>query len=128
MEFLNLFFVAVLILFTAFFVISEFAIVKIRRTKIENLADQGNKQAKAALKVINNLDGYLSACQLGITVTALGIGWLGEPAFAQLIHPLIAEFNLSDAVVHTVSFVIAFSVITFLHVVLGELAPKTIAI
>lgn len=128
MEYLSLFFVAVLIIFTAFFVISEFAIVKVRRTRIEYLAREGNKRAKAVLKVLDNLDGYLSACQLGITVTALGIGWLGEPAFAQLIHPIVAEFDLSSSVVGTVSFVIAFGVITFLHVVLGELAPKTIAI
>ncbi|ASN06446.1 hemolysin family protein [Virgibacillus necropolis] len=128
MEYLSLLSVAVLIVLTAFFVISEFAIVKVRRTRIEHLANEGNKRAKAGLKVINNLDGYLSACQLGITVTALGIGWLGEPAFAQIIHPLIARFDLSDGVVHTISFVVAFAVITFLHVVLGELAPKTIAI
>ncbi|ASK64454.1 hypothetical protein CFK37_17450 [Virgibacillus phasianinus] len=121
-------FVAILIVLTAFFVISEFAIVKVRRTRIEYLAGEGNKRAKAVLKVLNNLDGYLSACQLGITVTALGIGWLGEPAFAEIIHPLIVQFDLSEGLVHTISVAIAFGVITFLHVVLGELAPKTIAI
>lgn len=128
MEYLSLVFVAILIVLTSFFVISEFAIVKVRRTRIEYLAREGNKRAKAVLKVLNNLDGYLSACQLGITVTALGIGWLGEPAFAAIIQPIVAEFDLSSAVVHTISIVVAFIVITFLHVVLGELAPKTIAI
>ncbi|WP_174615900.1 hemolysin family protein [Virgibacillus ihumii] len=128
MEIFNLIMVAILIILTAFFVASEFAIVKMRKSRVENLVAQGKPGAKAVDKVTSNLDGYLAACQLGITVTALGIGWLGEPAVAHLLHPVIASLNLPEAAVSTISFVIAFSVITFLHVVLGELAPKSFSI
>ncbi|MBH0228966.1 hemolysin family protein [Halobacillus yeomjeoni] len=120
--------VAILIVLTAFFVASEFAIVKVRKTRMEARAAEGDKKAKKALKLINNLDYYLSACQLGITITALGLGWLGEPTLDVLLHPLIDQFNLPSGLTHTISFAIAFFIITFLHVVLGELAPKTIAI
>ncbi|WP_257346149.1 hemolysin family protein [Pseudalkalibacillus decolorationis] len=128
MEIFNLFMVAVLILLTAFFVAAEFAIVKIRKTKIDTLADEGNQNAKAVQKILGNLDGYLSACQLGITITALGLGWLGEPTVEDLLHPVFENFELSETVATTLSFAIAFSAITFLHVVLGELAPKSVAI
>ncbi|MCA0983654.1 hemolysin family protein [Halobacillus yeomjeoni] len=120
--------VAILIVLTAFFVASEFAIVKVRKTRMEARAAEGDKKAKKALKLINNLDYYLSACQLGITITALGLGWLGEPTLDVLLHPLIDQFNLPSGLTHTISFAIAFFIITFLHVVLGELAPKTLAI
>ncbi|MYL19013.1 DUF21 domain-containing protein [Halobacillus litoralis] len=120
--------VAVLIILTAFFVASEFAIVKVRKTRIESAAADGNKRARNALKVLNDLDYYLSACQLGITITALGLGWLGEPTLDVLLRPLFDRFPLPEGVTHTLSFAIAFFVITFLHVVLGELAPKTVAI
>lgn len=82
----------------------------------------------AAKKVTSNLDEYLSACQLGITITALGLGWLGEPTIKHLLEPLFLKLDLSPAIASTVSFIIAFAVITFLHVVIGELAPKTFAI
>ncbi|WP_079480457.1 hemolysin family protein [Halobacillus salinus] len=120
--------VAILILLTAFFVASEFAIVKVRKTRMESRAAEGDKKAERALKLLNDLDYYLSACQLGITITALGLGWLGEPTLEVLLHPLFDELALPDTISTTLSFVIAFFVITFLHVVLGELAPKTIAI
>ncbi|WP_226578290.1 hemolysin family protein [Halobacillus litoralis] len=120
--------VAVLIVLTAFFVASEFAIVKVRKTRIESKASDGDKKAKYALDVLNDLDYYLSACQLGITITALGLGWLGEPTLDILLRPLFDQLPLPDGVTHTLSFAIAFFVITFLHVVLGELAPKTVAI
>ncbi|WP_085507920.1 hemolysin family protein [Thalassobacillus devorans] len=120
--------VALLIVLTAFFVASEFAIVKVRKTKMEARAEAGDKKAKSVLRLTNNLDYYLSACQLGITITALGLGWLGEPTLEVLLHPLLEGFELPSAVSHTISFGIAFFVITFLHVVLGELAPKTVAI
>jgi CBS domain containing-hemolysin-like protein len=120
--------IIILILLTAFFVAAEFAIVKIRRTRIESLAAEGNKNAKAVLHVLARLDGYLSACQLGITITALGLGWLGEPTVEVLITPLLETTNLPEGVTHIISFSIAFALITFLHVVLGELAPKTVAI
>ncbi|SDH74284.1 Hemolysin, contains CBS domains [Alteribacillus persepolensis] len=128
MEILSLFMVAVLIALTAFFVASEFAIVKMRKSRVETLVEQGKPGAKAVDKVTSNLDGYLAACQLGITVTALGIGWLGEPAVAHLLHPVIGSLGLSDALVSTISFIIAFGIITFLHVVIGELAPKSFSI
>lgn len=125
---LNLILVAILIVLTAFFVASEFAIVKVRKTRIEQLITEGNKKAVAARKVLNNLDGYLSAAQLGITITALGLGWLGEPTVEHILEPVFHQFHISERIASTLSFIIAFSVITFLHVVLGELAPKTIAI
>lgn len=117
-----------LISLTAFFVSSEFAIVKVRRTRIEQLVAEGNGRAVAAMKVLSNLDEYLSACQLGITLTSLGLGWLGEPTVEHLLHPLFVRMNVTESVAGVLSFAIAFSLITFLHVVIGELAPKTYAI
>jgi CBS domain containing-hemolysin-like protein len=117
-----------LIALTTVFVGSEFALVKVRSTRIEQLADEGNSGAKIVKKMIANLDYYLSACQLGITVTSLGLGWLGEPTFDKLLHPLFELMHLPSALTTTVSFVIAFIVVTYLHVVLGELAPKSFAI
>lgn len=107
---------------------SEFAIIRIRSSRIDQLIEEGNKNAIVAKKVISNLDEYLSACQLGITVTALGLGWLGEPTIKHLLEPLFLGFNIPASVSHITSLVIAFAAITFLHVVLGELAPKTLAI
>lgn len=124
----NLTLVAVLLAATAFFVATEFAIIKIRPSRVDQLVLEGRKNALAIQRVQHNLDGYLSACQLGITITALGLGWLGEPTVADLLHPLFAHFGLSPAVNKTLSFLIAFSLITYVHVVLGELAPKTAAI
>lgn len=120
--------VAILIALTAFFVASEFAIIRIRSTRIDQLVSEGNKNAIAAKKVITNLDEYLSACQLGITITALALGWIGEPTVAHLLHPLFNSLNVSEAVSKVLTIVIAFILITFLHVVIGELAPKTLAI
>ncbi|MCM3764450.1 hemolysin family protein [Neobacillus niacini] len=125
---INLIVIAILIAFTAFFVAYEFAIVKIRSTRIDQLVSEGNKNALAAKKIITNLDEFLSACQLGITVTALGLGWLGEPTVDKMLHPLLAYLHLPESVTNIASFAIAFSVVTFLHVVVGELAPKTVAI
>ena len=124
----NIILVILLVAITAFFVATEFAIVKIRPSRIDQLIIEGNKKAINVKKVTNNLDGYLSACQLGITITALGLGWLGEPTVERILHPVIDFFNFPEAVGSVLSFIIAFSIITFLHVVLGELTPKTIAI
>jgi CBS domain containing-hemolysin-like protein len=124
----SLFLVAVFIACTAFFVASEFAIVKVRSSRIDQLVSEGNKRAIAAKKVISNLDGYLSATQLGITITSLALGWLGEPTVEHILTPLFERFRLSESLAQVLSFVIAFSLITFLEVVLGELAPKTFAI
>lgn len=102
--------------------------VKVRGSRIDTLIQDGNKQARFAKSVVNNLDAYLSACQLGITLASLGLGWLGEPAIAKLLEPLFHSLGFNDVLIHTVSFVIAFIIITVLHIVLGELAPKTMAI
>lgn len=119
---------AVLIAFTAFFVASEFAIVKVRTTRIDQLIAEGNKNALNAKKLVSNLDEYLSACQLGITITALGLGWLGEPTIEAILHPVFEFFVLPESITSVLSFIIAFSLVTFIHVVVGELTPKTFAI
>ncbi|UED76897.1 hemolysin family protein [Brevibacillus sp. DP1.3A] len=124
----NLILVMILVLLNGFFVATEFAIVKVRESRIAQLAAEGNKRAVDVERVLRNLDAYLSACQLGITLASLGLGWLGEPAVAHLLHPVFRYFQLNETVVSSISFIIAFSLITFLHIVLGELAPKTLAI
>ncbi|MFG0211938.1 hemolysin family protein [Brevibacillus porteri] len=124
----NLILVMILVLLNGFFVATEFAIVKVRESRITQLAAEGNKRAVDVERVLHNLDAYLSACQLGITLASLGLGWLGEPAVAHLLHPVFRYFHLNETVVTSISFIIAFSLITFLHIVLGELAPKTLAI
>ena len=107
---------------------SEFAVVKIRISRIDQLISEGNKKAVLAKKVASDLDYYLSACQLGITVTTLGLGALGKPAVEGLLYPLFNLFNVSDTVASASSYAIAFVLVTFLHVVAGEMAPKTLAI
>ena len=125
---INLLLIALLIALTAFFVATEFAIVKVRVSRIDQLIAEGNKRAIAAKRVVTHLDEYLSACQLGITITALGLGWLGEPTFEKLLHPVFERFEIAESLTHILSFGIAFALVTFLHVVVGELAPKTVAI
>ncbi|WP_338472996.1 hemolysin family protein [Niallia sp. XMNu-256] len=125
---INLILIALLIALTAFFVATEFAIVKVRTSRIDQLIAEGKKGAIAAKRVTTHLDEYLSACQLGITVTALGLGWLGEPTVERLLRPLFTSLNLNESITHILSFSIAFASVTFLHVVIGELAPKTVAI
>ncbi|ALC82920.1 MULTISPECIES: hemolysin family protein [Bacillus] len=125
---INLALVAFLIVLTAFFVGSEFAVIKVRMSRIDQLISEGNKKAVIVKKLVNDLDYYLSACQLGITVTALGLGWLGEPTVEKILHPLFHQFGIPDAVSTVISIAIAFALVTFLHVVIGELAPKTLAI
>ncbi len=120
--------VAILIAFTGFFVAAEFAIVKIRSSRIDQLVAEGKRGALAAKKVTTNLDEYLSACQLGITVTAMGLGWLGEPTIEKLLHPLFEKWNLNPSISSVLTFGLAFMLMTYLHVVVGELAPKTMAI
>ncbi len=118
----------VLLALTAFFVGSEFAVVKIRMSRIEQLIDEGNKKAQVAKIVASDLDYYLSACQLGITVTALGLGALGKPAVESLMYPIFNFLNVSDTTSSIASYAIAFFLVTYLHVVVGEMAPKTLAI
>ncbi|MFE4036946.1 hemolysin family protein [Priestia sp. YIM B13489] len=128
MDIINLLLVAVLIGLTGFFVATEFAIVKVRSSKIDQLVAEGKKGAVSAKKVITHLDEYLSACQLGITVTAMGLGVLGEPTVERLLIPVFMKFDLNESITHLLSFGIAFIVMTYLHVVVGELAPKTFSI
>ncbi|MFP3725701.1 hemolysin family protein [Priestia filamentosa] len=125
---LRMFFVLMLIVATAFFVAAEFAFLRVRSSKIDQLILEGNKRAINVQKIQANIDGYLSACQLGITLTALGLGWLGESTVEKILNPVLHAVALPEAVSHTLSVIIAFAVITFFHVVAGELAPKTVAI
>lgn len=125
---LNLGLLVILIALTAFFVGSEFAVVKIRMSRLDQLIAEGNKKAITAKKVASDLDYYLSACQLGITVTALGLGALGKPTVERLMYPIFEYLAVSDAVASAASYAIAFMLVTYLHVVLGEMAPKTLAI
>lgn len=125
---LNLFIIVILIAFTAFFVASEFAIVRVRTTRIDQLVSEGNQKAEAAKKVISNLDGYLSATQVGITITSLILGWLGEPTIHRLLRPIFQWSQIPLALEHIISVLFSFMVITFIHVVIGELSPKTFAI
>ncbi|MGE7932208.1 hemolysin family protein [Viridibacillus arvi] len=124
----NLIFITILIILTAFFVASEFAVIKVRMSRIDQLIEEGNKRAGAAKKVVSDLDYYLSACQLGITVTALGLGTLGEPTVEKLLHPVFEYLGIPAAMSTVASYALALMIMTLLHVVLGELAPKTLAI
>jgi CBS domain containing-hemolysin-like protein len=116
-----------LVVLNGFFVASEFAFVRIRSTVVERLAEDGVAGSKTLTEVTDSLDDYLAVTQLGITIASLGLGWVGEPAVAALIEPTL-ESLLPASLIHLVAFAIGFSIITFLHVVFGELAPKTIAI
>lgn len=132
----NIFLVIFLVLANGFFVASEFALVAVRKSRIEALVAEGSKPAARVLALLNNLNAYISATQLGITLSSLGLGWIGEPAVASLLEPILIfvgeatgiAFLASGAVLHGISFAIAFSIITFLHIVFGELAPKTAAL
>ncbi|SEL60620.1 hemolysin family protein [Paenibacillus sp. OK003] len=125
---LNIALLIILIALTAFFVASEFAVVKIRTSRVDQLVAEGNKKAILAKKVVSDLDYYLSACQLGITVTALGLGALGKPTVERLLYPVFDYLNVSPSISSIASYAIAFILVTFLHVVVGEMAPKTMAI
>jgi CBS domain containing-hemolysin-like protein len=119
--------VLLLVLANGFFVASEFALVGVRRSRIATLAAGGDSRARRLLRLVDNLNAYISATQLGITLASLALGWIGEPAIAHLLEgPL--EGRVSQAVLDTLAFTLAFTIITFLHIVLGELAPKTLAL
>lgn len=117
-----------LIIFTAFFVSTEFSIIRVRHSRVQQLLRLKVKNAKALDKVTSNLDAYLSACQLGITITSLGLGWLGEPTISALLTPLFEFLKLPSDTSRFISFILSFIIVTYMHVVFGELAPKTIAI
>ncbi len=116
-----------LVAVNGFFVAAEFAIVRSRRTRLEQLRDEGNAGAVRALDQIDHVDVYVATCQVGITLASLGIGFLGEPALAELLEPLFGNF-FSHAVAIVIAIALAFTIVTFLHVILGEQAPKMVAI
>lgn len=122
-----------LVFANGFFVATEFALVSVRRTRMQQLATEGNRRARSVLDRLDHLDTYIAATQLGITISSLALGWLGEPALARLIEPVVHHLpfipaSALNAATHTISFAIAFSIVTALHIVLGELAPKSMAL
>lgn len=124
-----LIFAFLLVLLNGFFVAAEFAMVKLRSTRVEAIAMQYGWRGRILRTVHAQLDAYLSACQLGITLASLGLGWVGEPAFAQILEPILAHLGVtSEALIHGISFFAAFFIISYLHIVVGELAPKSLAI
>ncbi len=126
---LKLLAVVFLVLLNGFFVAAEFALVKVRDTQLVTLAQNGNRKARVARRILANLDAALSATQLGITLASLGLGWIGEPVFASLLEPVMRALQIeSPRLQHSIAFAVGFSVITFLHIVAGELAPKSLAI
>lgn len=124
----NLTAVILLLAANAFFVAAEFALVKAREGRIENLANQGGLAARLTFTIQSHLESYLAACQLGITMASLGLGWVGEPAVAALLKPVLAPLELSDNALHSVSFILGFLIFSSLHIVVGEQVPKTLAI
>ena len=131
MDWIYLALALLLVAANAFFVATEFAIVKVRHSRLEALAEEGRPGAAGALKIVDRLDGYLSACQFGITLASLGLGWLGEPAFGRLLQPVFAKLfpgPEGEQLTHSVALVLGFAIITTLHIVVGEQAPKIMAI
>jgi CBS domain containing-hemolysin-like protein len=126
----GLFLGLLLVALNGFFVAAEFALVKVRPTQLEPQASEGHRRAGVARHMVRHLDAYLSATQLGITLASLALGWIGEPAFAWIARPLVELLTggENEPLVHSISLTVAFLVITILHIVLGELAPKSIAI
>jgi CBS domain containing-hemolysin-like protein len=120
--------IAFFLLLNAFFVASEFAIVKVRPSQLEALSKESGANPKLALHVVNHLDGYLSANQLGITISSLALGFLGEPFVKALVYPLLASTGMPQTWIYWISLIVAYASFTFLHVVVGELVPKSIAI
>ncbi len=130
LDLLGLVAVVFLVLLNGFFVAAEFSLVSVRQTRIAELVEQGNVTAETVQKALENPDRVIAATQLGITLASLGLGWIGEPALSHLIEPVIELFPVEfrSGVSHSVSAGLAFAIITFLHVVVGELAPKSIAL
>jgi CBS domain containing-hemolysin-like protein len=116
--------IVLLVFLNGFFVAAEFALVGVRRSRIETLAESGDRRAQRLISVLDNLNAYLSASQLGITLASLGLGWLGEPTVANMLEGPLARAGISETWIHVISFFVAFAVVTALHIVLGEQAPK----
>ena len=117
-----------LVALNGLFVAAEFGLVKIRSTQVDRLVREGRRSSGLLKKATDKLDSYLSVCQLGITISSLGLGWIGEPAFKHLLEPLFVALSVPDGLTDAIAFAVAFATITFLHVVFGELAPKSVAI
>lgn len=120
--------VAVLVLLNGFFVAAEFALVKIRASRLDAMIQEGSVRARIARNVVGNLNAYLSACQLGVTLASLALGWIGEPAVASVLEPVFGRMGVQGAFLHTLAFLLAFTLITGLHITVGEQFPKTYAI
>ena len=128
---LNLLAMIGLVAANGFFVATEFSLVSVRRSRIDAMVNDGNRRAVPVLNAIKHLDGYIAATQLGITISSIGLGWIGEPALGALLDPLLESIvppALAVISTHTIAFIIAFAIVTFLHVVFGELAPKSYAL
>lgn len=125
---LSLLLVVFFLLMNAFFVVAEFSLVRVRKSQIDMLVEEGRPGSKYAQLIANNVNAYLSACQLGITLASLALGWLGEPAVSALFHPLFEMFGVPESVNFAVSVAIGFCLVTALHIVVGELIPKSLAI
>lgn len=125
---ISLVLVVFFLLMNAFFVIAEFAMVRVRKSQIEIAVEEGKPGAKTALEIVTNVNAYLSACQLGITLASLALGWLGEPVFAALIRPLLSVIGVPETVIAGIAIAIGYFLMTTLHVVVGELIPKSMAI
>ena len=118
-----------LILFIAsFFVMSEYVLVRIRPSRLDFLVEEGNPQAKLLKNMTVKLDSYLSATQLGVTITSLALGWLGDPTFKRLFDTLFGNLPIPDAIATILSFVVSFAVLTSIQVIIGELVPKNVAL
>ncbi len=126
----NLFVIALLLFSNGFFVAAEFSMVSVRKTRITQLTNEGNFSAKVALEALKDLDKFIAAVQLGVTISSIGLGWVGEATLVRMVEPLFQflPVNYQLAAAHTISITIAFSLITVLHVVIGELMPKSIAL
>ena len=122
--------VAALVAMNAFFVAAEFALVSVRQSRMEELVSRGNILARVVLKATNNLDRYIAGTQLGITLASLGLGWVGESTLSALLIPVLQRAGVvhAEGAAHQISITLAFLTITFLHVVLGELVPKSVAL
>lgn len=127
--FFDSFLLLVFVSLNAFFVAAEFSLVKVRKTQIKPSEIKKDNKAKVAINLITHLDEYLAATQFGITISSLGLGWIGEPVTANILQPLFNLFNIEDPrTLHTISLTVGFVLITFLHIIIGELAPKSLAI
>jgi len=124
----NILAIVLLLAANGFFVAAEFSLVKARGFRIESASNDGNSAAQLTMRIQANLESYLAACQLGITMASLGLGWVGEPAVAAILEPLFEQMGVSDAMLHTTAFITGFLIFSALHIVIGEQVPKTLAI